>query len=60
MLPTFGGDRSDNDESARKSETKDADARAVDPAEHRPPVLDDNSVPLERRIILAEEHRLAG
>ena len=47
-------------EFARKSDAKDADARAVDPAEHRPDVLDDESVPLERRIILAEEHRLAG
>lgn len=37
---------------------KDADRRAVDTAEHRPAVLDDESVPLERRIILAEEHRL--
>jgi len=46
------------DEFARKSEAKDADARAVDADEHRPPVLDDESVPLERRIILAEEHRL--
>ncbi len=46
------------DEFARKSDAKDADRRAVDTAEHRPAVLDDESVPLERRIILAEEHRL--
>lgn len=46
------------DEFARKSDAKDADRRAVDTAEHRPAVLDDESVPVERRIILAEEHRL--
>ena len=43
-----------------RSDAENADARAVDPAEHRPDVLDDESVPLKRRIILAEEHRLAG
>lgn len=47
-------------EFARKSEAKDADVRAVDAAEHRPSILDDDTVPLERRIILAEEHRLMG
>lgn len=44
---------------ARKSDAKDADRRAVDTAEHRPAALDDQSIPLERRVILAEEHRLA-
>lgn len=48
------------DEFARKSDAKDADRRAVDTDEHRPAVLDDESVPVERRIILAEEHRLAA
>lgn len=47
------------DEFARKSDAKDADHRSIDPTEHRPAVLDDESVPLERRVILAEEHRLA-
>jgi SNF2 family DNA or RNA helicase len=42
---------------ARRSDAKVADRRAVDTAEHRPSV-DDESVPLERRIILAEQYRL--
>lgn len=46
-------------EFARKSDAKDADRRAVDIEEHRPVALDDESLPLERRVILAEEHRLA-
>nr|WP_238361907.1 SNF2-related protein [Actinopolymorpha pittospori] len=46
------------DEYARKSDAKDADSRSVDPSEHRPDFLDDKAVPLERRIILAEQHRL--
>ena len=46
------------DEYARKSDAKDADSRAVDTAEHRPDSLDDAEVPLERRIVTAEEHRL--
>ena len=46
------------DEFARKSEAKDADRRAVDTSDHRPEVLDDESVPLERRVLLAERHRL--
>lgn len=47
------------DEFARKSEAKGVDAKAVDAGEHRPGVLDDETVPVERRIVLAEEHRLA-
>ena len=43
---------------ARRSEAKEADRRAVDKAEHRPAVLDDDGVPLTRRIILAEQYRL--
>ncbi|HZD15882.1 MAG TPA: DEAD/DEAH box helicase, partial [Pseudonocardiaceae bacterium] len=46
------------DEFARKSDAKDADRRAVDTADHRPPSLDDQSIPMERRVILAEEFRL--
>lgn len=45
-------------EFARKSDAKDADSRSVDISEHRPTVLDDEAVPMERRIILAEQHRL--
>ena len=44
---------------ARRSDAKEADRRAVDTAEHRPSVLDDESVPLERRVILAEQYRLS-
>ena len=43
---------------ARRSDAKEADRRAVDKAEHRPAVLDDDAVPLARRIILAEQYRL--
>ena len=43
---------------ARKSDAKEADRRAVDTAEHRPPVLDDESVPLQQRVMLAEQYRL--
>jgi superfamily II DNA or RNA helicase len=43
---------------ARRSDAKEADRRAVDTAEHRPTVLDDAAVPLERRIIVAEQYRL--
>ncbi|WP_253852594.1 DEAD/DEAH box helicase [Prauserella alba] len=45
-------------EFARRSEAKEADARAVDTREHRPDSLDDNAVPLEQRIVMAEQHRL--
>ena len=44
---------------ARESDAKDADVRAVDAELHRPPELDDAGVPLERRVILAEEFRLS-
>ena len=44
---------------ARESDAKDADTRAVDAELHRPPELDDAGVPLERRVILAEEFRLS-
>ena len=43
---------------ARESDAKDADVRAVDAELHRPPGLDDVGVPLERRVVLAEEYRL--
>ena len=43
---------------ARESDAKDADVRAVDAELHRPPELDDVGVPLERRVVLAEEYRL--
>jgi superfamily II DNA or RNA helicase len=46
------------DEFARKSDAKDADPRAIDIAEHRPPGLDDPRIPLERRVVMAEEYRL--
>ncbi len=46
------------DEFARKSDAKDADSRAVDTAEHRPAVLDDETVRVDQRIVLAERHRL--
>ncbi|MFC4948362.1 DEAD/DEAH box helicase [Pseudonocardia sp. GCM10023141] len=46
------------DEFARKSDAKDADSRAVDTAEHRPAALDDESLPLQQRALLAEWHRL--
>ncbi|QYN37797.1 ATP-dependent helicase [Pseudonocardia sp. DSM 110487] len=46
------------DEFARKSEAKDADRRAVDTSDHRPEVLDDESVPVGQRVLAAERHRL--
>ena len=46
------------DEFARKSEAKDADRRAVDTSDHRPEVLDDESVPVAQRVLAAERHRL--
>jgi SNF2 family DNA or RNA helicase len=46
------------DEFARKSDAKDADRRAVDASNHRPRILDDESVPLERRVLFAERYRL--
>jgi len=46
------------DEFARKSEAKGVDPRAVDGSAYRPAILDDRSVPLERRVIIAEQHRL--
>ncbi|WP_447004071.1 DEAD/DEAH box helicase [Saccharothrix isguenensis] len=45
-------------EFARKSDAKEADPRAVDAGEHRPAFLDDDAIPLEQRIIRAEQHRL--
>ena len=45
-------------EYARKSDAKQADQRAIDREWHRPAELDDAALPLERRVILAEEHRL--
>lgn len=46
------------DEFARKSEAKEADSRSVEKADHRPEVLDDESVPVEQRVLLAERYRL--
>jgi superfamily II DNA or RNA helicase len=46
------------DEFARKSDAKDADRRAVDTSDHRPEVLDNESVSAERRVLAAERHRL--
>lgn len=43
---------------ARRSDAKDADPRAVDRGQHRPAVLDDESVPVTQRVLLAERHRL--
>lgn len=43
---------------ARKSDAKNADSLAVDASEQRPALLDDGAVPLEKRIIMAEQHRL--
>jgi superfamily II DNA or RNA helicase len=45
-------------EFARKSDAKEADRRAVDSGEHRPAFLDDEAIPLQQRIIRAEQHRL--
>ena len=46
------------DEFARRSDAKEADRRATRPSRHRPAELDDDGVPLERRVILAEQYRL--
>lgn len=46
------------DHFARRSEAKEADPRAVDTSWHRPDILDDATVPVERRVLLAEQHRL--
>ncbi|MEV6902367.1 SNF2-related protein [Amycolatopsis sp. NPDC051372] len=46
------------DEFARKSDAKESDVRSTDTGLHRPAVLDDESVPTERRVVLAEQHRL--
>lgn len=46
-------------EFARKSDAKDADRRSMDTSVQRPAVLDDERVPREQRIIVAEEFRLA-
>jgi hypothetical protein len=46
------------DEYARKSDAKDADRRAVDTSDHRPEVLDNESVPVAQRVLAAERHRL--
>jgi len=46
------------DEYARKSDAKEMNSRAVDTGEHRPDALDDEAIPVERRIVLAEQHRL--
>jgi SNF2 family DNA or RNA helicase len=46
------------DEFARKSEAKNADRRAVDTSDHRPDVLDDESVPVAQRVLAAEQYRL--
>ena len=48
------------DEYARRSDAKEADSRATDREWHRPAELDDAALPLERRVIMAEEHRLNG
>ncbi|SES27230.1 Helicase conserved C-terminal domain-containing protein [Actinokineospora terrae] len=45
-------------EFARKSDAKDADLRSVDTSEHRPDFLDDEAIPLQQRIIRAEQLRL--
>ncbi len=46
------------DEYARKSDAKEMDGRAIDTKEHRPDALDDEAIPVESRIVLAEQHRL--
>lgn len=46
------------DHFARRSEAKEGDARAVDPTEHRPAALDDESLSEQQRVLLAERHRL--
>ncbi|MEN3266839.1 MAG: hypothetical protein V7646_3733 [Pseudonocardia sp.] len=46
------------DDYARKSDAKEMDSRAVDTNDHRPGILDDETIPVERRIVLAEQHHL--
>ncbi|TCO30565.1 helix-hairpin-helix protein [Kribbella steppae] len=46
------------DEYARKSDAKEMDSRAVDTNDHRPDDLDNEAIPVEWRIVLAEQHRL--
>jgi hypothetical protein len=46
------------DHFARRSEAKEADARAVDAGWHRPDVLDDESVSVGERVLVAERARL--
>lgn len=43
---------------ARESEAKEADPRAVDRSDHRPEALDDASIPVTQRVLLAERYRL--
>jgi SNF2 family DNA or RNA helicase len=43
---------------ARRSEATERDARAVDAGEYRPPGLDDESLPAQQRLLLAERIRL--
>lgn len=43
---------------ARRSNAKEADRRAVDTGDHRPDVLDDESVAVGQRVLAAEEYRL--
>jgi hypothetical protein len=45
-------------EFARKGDAKEADRRSVDSGEHRPDSLDDEDIPLQQRIIRAEQLRL--
>ena len=46
------------DHFARRSEAKEADARAIDAGWHRPDVLDDESVSVGERVLVAERARL--
>ncbi len=48
------------DSYARQSAAKDVDLRAIDSGAYRPGELDDGSIPSAKRVVLAEEHRLAG
>lgn len=43
---------------ARKSDAKDEHREAIDTDEHRPEVLDDEAVPMQQRVLLAERYRL--
>ncbi|MEV0250666.1 SNF2-related protein [Nocardia sp. NPDC050712] len=45
-------------EFARKSDAKQADPNAVDGSFHRPEIIDDEAVPAEQRVLIAERHRL--